>query len=98
MQLKFLGVKQGRYSGFDNGKIIAVKAGDSIDVSEATAKRLLNDFPEDWKPAAAPVQADAPSKVKEEKTSAPSAEPLEVPSGKKPQKNKAIAPKKAKRK
>ncbi len=98
-ELKFLGKKLPVYDGFADGKRITLNAGDSVMVSDAVAKRLTSDFPEDWIPAGAKAPVVAPPKVKEETPSAPKqAEPPEEPSGKKPKKNKAIEPRKTKRK
>lgn len=98
MELTYKGTRP--YTGFDGGKMISLRPGDSIDVSEKTAQRLMNDFPEDWKPATASAPAETGSKAEEEIPSVGSpTEPPEKPSGKVPKKNKAIAePKKAKRK
>jgi len=96
IELKFIGKRLRVYNGVDSGIALHLRGGDIVGVSDAKATQLLTDFPEEFQKTSGPREAKPEVPAKSEPK-----EPMPVeekPSGKVPAKNKAIAPKKAKRK
>ncbi len=99
VELKFLGKRLKGYNGVDGTTPINLKAGDIVGVSEAKAKRLLEDFPHDFISNSGPREAEPEPKEASPALKRELKEPPPVePTGKVPAKNKAMTPKKNKRK